>query len=170
MFTSRIHKFKFNIDFRSVHSTNDGEAVDQIVYHNQQPGIDYSISSGARRDVYSSHLINTGPQHIGWICFFIIFVFKVFITSFFYGIVYSDILMTYIQSIFLGSGPRPNSAHNVFSYDPNPSSINYNSPNHQSQQQQQQQPPPNNINRINKTSPAPAQTAWTTLRQVKRIL
>lgn len=76
--------------------------------------------------------------------------------------------MTYIQSIFLGNGPRPNSAHNVFSYDPNPSTINYNSPNHQSQQQQQQQqPPPNNINRINKTSPAPAQTAWT-LRQVRK--
>lgn len=46
-----------------MHSTNENEAVDQMVYQNPQPG-DYSLPSGSRRDVYSSHMIGAAPQHL----------------------------------------------------------------------------------------------------------
>ncbi|XP_065226744.1 aryl hydrocarbon receptor nuclear translocator homolog isoform X3 [Planococcus citri] len=115
---------------KGIHSTTDSDNVSQVAYQSQQPGIDYSIPSGTRRDVYPSHLISPAPQHI------------------------------------MGSNQRPNSTHNVYSYDPNPSPISYNSPSHQPQQQQQQ--PPSNINRISKTSPAPPQPAWT-LRQQQPV-
>lgn len=58
---------------------------------------------------------------------------------------------------------RPNSAQNVFNtYETNASPISYHSPN-QGTQGQVQSPL---INRLTKSSPTPAQTAWT-LRQVR---
>jgi len=58
---------------------------------------------------------------------------------------------------------RPNSAQNVFNtYETNASPISYHSPNQSTQSQVQS----SLINRLNKSSPTPAQTAWT-LRQVR---
>lgn len=120
-----------NTTAKSLHANIDGEPVD-VGYGNQQPGIDYSIQPPGRRDVYTSHLITSAPQHI--------------ITN-------------------NGGQQRPNSTHNAYSnYDPNASPINYNSPSHQPAP-----PPPPlpsaNINRINKSSPASAQSAWTVRQQ-----